>query len=364
MLRDADLGGADLSGLNLSHSDLSGALLDEANLSGADLSHTWLDSASLAGANLKGAKLFRASLRNADLSAADLSNTELVNASLRGANLSETNLKGADFSGTRISFLDRLEPNVISAWLRWKLNRQDTGPGAQTLVSVKTPDGSSVSYDDWNRLRNDIIAGKHRKDAECTMPDTGKEQTKLMPLRTFAARKLKLEALYKPVTAHILRGLICGAIAGIVIDAGTWLWLNHPDRRLAFAVLLFVFVVGGGTQILPRKWRGGAWALAFVAMFQAGLHKPYNPGVAPWIALGIVTGGALFGGLGGMIIGTAVGLFRRNSIPKAPDAEPEGKSVYFWGLVFPVVMLVLLITVYEFYILPWAMQNLETMGRR
>ena len=78
--RRADLGSADLSGLNFSGlnlrrvkmdravlkgADFTGARLERANLIGALLAHARLDSADLTGARLSGANLVSASLRNA-----------------------------------------------------------------------------------------------------------------------------------------------------------------------------------------------------------------------------------------------------------------------------------------------------------
>ena len=73
----AELGNADLQGINLRGADLSYADLSEANLRGAnlrgtDLSYTDLSQANLSDADLRGALLISANLRDADLSGANL----------------------------------------------------------------------------------------------------------------------------------------------------------------------------------------------------------------------------------------------------------------------------------------------------
>ncbi len=73
----AELGNADLQGINLKGSDLSYADLSEANLCGANLRGTDLSFADLSQANLKdadlrGALLMSANLRKADLKGANL----------------------------------------------------------------------------------------------------------------------------------------------------------------------------------------------------------------------------------------------------------------------------------------------------
>jgi uncharacterized protein YjbI with pentapeptide repeats len=123
-----DLGGAELSNLNLEGVNLSGANLREtnffdtnlqqANLSGANLFHASLDGANLRGADLSGANLREARIsqwddgkRLADLGSANLSDADLRGADLRKANLglanlSKANLSRANLSGANLSGAD------------------------------------------------------------------------------------------------------------------------------------------------------------------------------------------------------------------------------------------------------------------
>ncbi|MCL6751742.1 pentapeptide repeat-containing protein [Nostoc sp. CCCryo 231-06] len=73
----AELGNADLQGINLKGSDFSYADLSEANLSGANLRGTDLSFADLGQANLK----------DVNLRGALLMSTNLRQANLKGANL-------------------------------------------------------------------------------------------------------------------------------------------------------------------------------------------------------------------------------------------------------------------------------------
>ncbi|MDP5018508.1 pentapeptide repeat-containing protein [Anabaena sp. UHCC 0187] len=66
-LGDADLQGLDLKGADFSYADLSTANLSSTNLRGCDLSFADLNEANLENADLRGAMLFSANLRNANL---------------------------------------------------------------------------------------------------------------------------------------------------------------------------------------------------------------------------------------------------------------------------------------------------------
>jgi uncharacterized protein YjbI with pentapeptide repeats len=66
-LGDANLQGVDLKGSDLSYADLSNANLNGANLRGCDLSFADLSEANLQNADLRGAMLFSANLRQANL---------------------------------------------------------------------------------------------------------------------------------------------------------------------------------------------------------------------------------------------------------------------------------------------------------
>lgn len=149
-LREAKLGGLDLSEALLSHAVLLNADLSRANLSGAWLVEANLRGADLSGANLTGASLARAILSEstdmtldrttgsvvssvrrparladanlsgaylggADLKCTDLSGANLSGADLSGATLVGTTLAGADLTGCRIYGMSAWDVNIEGA---------------------------------------------------------------------------------------------------------------------------------------------------------------------------------------------------------------------------------------------------------
>jgi uncharacterized protein YjbI with pentapeptide repeats len=117
-LRNCDLSGRQMAGVNLYSAKLSGANLSNADLSGADLSGADLANANLNGAILDNASLFttnlvaatfdNASLRNTNMDDAYAPGGSFINADLRGANLyfatlSDANLSGANLSDSSLS---------------------------------------------------------------------------------------------------------------------------------------------------------------------------------------------------------------------------------------------------------------------
>jgi uncharacterized protein YjbI with pentapeptide repeats len=115
ILRNADLGGADLSGASLVGADLSGASLNGANLVGADLSGARLSGARLSNANLSNAELSNANLSGANLLFANLSGANLLLANLSGGYLSNANLSNADLNGANLSGADLIGANLSGA---------------------------------------------------------------------------------------------------------------------------------------------------------------------------------------------------------------------------------------------------------
>jgi hypothetical protein len=122
-LRGANIGDANLRGVNLSLVELSGANLSGANLGGADLHSAYLNGANLIGTNFYGADLRFARLRDTNLSGNELSEADLSEASLSGtdlsgANLIRTNFRGAHLDRTNFSGADLLQANLCGAYLK------------------------------------------------------------------------------------------------------------------------------------------------------------------------------------------------------------------------------------------------------
>ncbi|HJS19136.1 MAG TPA: pentapeptide repeat-containing protein [Anaerolineales bacterium] len=116
-LRNCDLSGRQMPGINLYDADLSGANLSSANLSGANLGGAEMIGTNFSDANLDNADLFTSELIGAIFDYASLRNTNLddayapggsfINADLRGANfhfatMSDANLSGANLSNSSL----------------------------------------------------------------------------------------------------------------------------------------------------------------------------------------------------------------------------------------------------------------------
>ena len=144
-LRGANLGGAYLSGADLSRADLGGANLSGAFLGGADL-----NGADLSGANLHGAYLSRADLRGANLSGADLSGANLSGADLGGANLSGANLGGADLSRADLSGANLRGANLSGADLSGAVDAEY----ALAQHSILPETGPIWG---WKKCRNNVL---------------------------------------------------------------------------------------------------------------------------------------------------------------------------------------------------------------
>lgn len=111
-LENADLRGADLSGINLNY-----AILKEADLQGANLKGSFLIGADLNKANLRGANLSYANLSGANLESANLNYGKLNNAILKEANLIKADFFSANLEGAKLSYANLKETNLNYASL-------------------------------------------------------------------------------------------------------------------------------------------------------------------------------------------------------------------------------------------------------
>lgn len=113
----ADLTGADLSGLKLPSMDFTGSQADKANFSGAELGYAKLPWVSLVAANLSDANLTGADLQNANLLNANLTRTTMQGAQLEGAKFSwsEIPMRALEYSirDDRPDERDRILRSVI-----------------------------------------------------------------------------------------------------------------------------------------------------------------------------------------------------------------------------------------------------------
>ena len=183
-LKDCDLSGLDLRGLNLSEghfvncdfsgadledahfvgSDLFSACFDKANLTrtnfsrsdmrGARFDGAELDSATLDGADLGRGVVFRhgaregsfsesissfrnANLRGTNLAEAKLSGVNFEGAALHGVNMQGADLRGANFSGAKLVNVALQNANLMDADLRAAIMDEATARHAEAFLGAK-----------------------------------------------------------------------------------------------------------------------------------------------------------------------------------------------------------------------------------
>ena len=178
-LRNCDLSGRQMAGVNLFSAKLSGANLSNSDLSGADLSGADLANANLNGAILDNANLHTTNLVTATFDNASLLNTNLddgyapggsfINADLRGANLyfafiRDADLSGANFSNAYLNNFDVvgsiLQNAVFTGTLLFDVDMQDTDLRGADLSFT------SLAYVSLNNadFRNATLLGAERGD--------------------------------------------------------------------------------------------------------------------------------------------------------------------------------------------------------
>ncbi len=156
-LREAWLNEAQLSDAKLREADLSGACLQRAYLCDADLSGADLHDTNLSEANLFRANLSRANLRGANLSRAYLGSANLGDADLLGANLSDAILPSTNLTGATLTNCTVCGISVSNMWLdRVKQdNLVITGYG-EPLITV---DNLQVAQFVYTLLNNQELRG-------------------------------------------------------------------------------------------------------------------------------------------------------------------------------------------------------------
>ncbi|WP_158506777.1 pentapeptide repeat-containing protein [Geminocystis sp. NIES-3709] len=116
-LREINLVGKKLSGINLSYSDLTDSNLEHINLSNSSLESCLLERAKLFHATLKDCTLFKANLRGAKLNKAILSKSNLSRADLTEADLDNAILKECDLTSANLTSVILKEAILIGAYL-------------------------------------------------------------------------------------------------------------------------------------------------------------------------------------------------------------------------------------------------------
>jgi uncharacterized protein YjbI with pentapeptide repeats len=124
----ADLRGADLAGVRLTHFSLRGAILDGADLSGARFVRVDLSGASLREANLEHATFYQVSATKTSLAGArcvesvwrqaDLTGADCTGTQWREAFVDHSLLERADFSDADLTWLRLIDCNCAEASFR------------------------------------------------------------------------------------------------------------------------------------------------------------------------------------------------------------------------------------------------------
>lgn len=149
MLTDANLSNAKLGGADLREVDLSYANLKGADLRKVDFTSANLNAIDLSAANLKGVNLTSAKVADADLTNANLQNANLSHANLSGAVFANADLSDADLSNANLSFVDLTNANLRNANLRganlWNTNLTNANlAGAIVDATTKIDDRSPL----------------------------------------------------------------------------------------------------------------------------------------------------------------------------------------------------------------------------
>lgn len=188
-----------------------------------------------------------------------------------------------------------------------------------------------------------ITDGTIKKDQEARLIGT----EPWSKVEDVAGQVFGLNLLYRPVGAYFSKGLLYGAIGGFLLKAVDTIYtLAIVDESLGapivFALLIASFFLANQVQILPVA------AFAF-AGYQYGFFL-----FGALITTGLV--GGIFGAAAGALIGTIAGYISKSSLPAAPDRTSEGTSVFWWGIVAPIVFLSIAIPGYLFWLNPMILE--------
>jgi hypothetical protein len=169
------------------------------------------------------------------------------------------------------------------------------------------------------------------------------------PIARLACSHADLRAAYRPVWDTGVRYMWIGAAVGIGLKLlETTLSIFSVDGGAGFLWLLTL-----GSIAVSSRWALAPLAVIYFS-FKAGIRA--NLFITA-IAAALV--GVAFGAPIGLVIGTLVGYSRREKLPMAPDAEPEGSRPTLPGVALPVVWLGFAIPAYVWF----NVKALEWMAR-
>ncbi|WFR96291.1 pentapeptide repeat-containing protein [Rhizobium tumorigenes] len=226
-LRGAQLSGANLAGADLTQANLIGAHLNNANLIGADLEFAKLTAAVLTSATLQAANLRNASLDECDFERADLRECDLRHAVVFRSNFLNARLKGANMlseEGPAVAL------HYVSGLQQRQLNDILGDRGVVLPPGLEYPE----SWPDWRDP--DLVADKNGLGVEPTHTDEASQNAENLVLLSYSS-------LDRQIVSHI-RSIL--SIADITtwwdqdIAAGSR-WREQIDDHLSEAAAVVTF---------------------------------------------------------------------------------------------------------------------------
>jgi len=207
------------------------------------------------------------------------------------------------------------------------------------------PNEEILVYQNFDEVVDGIVAGSVKKNYKIRPVSTSDEEFDWITIEQVCETEFNLKTLYKPISAHSMKGMFVGTFIGILLKAlDTTITFFNVDSRLGWLRLLFV------VAILSKRW----WIPAIVLLIavKSGINIAGMVGSLFITTLGVFLVGAVFGGPAGMLVGTIVGYLREKNLPRAADFTPEGKKPFLLGLVAPALFLGFLIPFYFFWVNP------------
>ena len=164
-LRQANLVGVNLAGMQLRQAQLQGAVLVQVNLQGADLFYADLTGADLREVQAQGAQLAMARMRGARLQHAQLTGANMGQCWLPEADLSQARLDGADLSSAQMERADLHEASLVCTRLSWaRLEEADLRAADLTTADLRSAHLERAQLDSAN-LRGARLEGAWCNDA-------------------------------------------------------------------------------------------------------------------------------------------------------------------------------------------------------
>jgi hypothetical protein len=208
-------------------------------------------------------------------------------------------------------------------------------------IEVETADGRTLALRDQAGLRRSISTMQVLKNDRARVIMAEGKEPAWATVQQVAAADFKTQCLYEPISAHIQKGALIGALIGVVLKAlDTTVLMFAVDPGLGLTWLVVV------AALLTPKFKTQMMIAAIILSIKLGAGNLFLS------ALGVGLVGISFGLPGGMVIGALTGLFRRPAMTKAWDAVPEEGPRYLWKMILPTAWLAFWAPFYLFWLNP------------